>query len=154
MSTARTHRYSRDPRIVDADVSDLVGTDALAAAELDPAVRCQEKATDLIEDLLLCLDSPVTDRNVRAVEQYLSDLATVRAAETLRHWLLVLDHNAEAVALRRVVLGDCGEPLREAAKHARVSHVALWKAEGRIRAKLGLQPAATVEADGRPEQRQ
>jgi hypothetical protein len=128
----------------------MVGSDALKAAEQHTPAHCHEMETDLIEDLLLALDCEVTPRNVRAVDYFIEQVATGRAGEVLRHWLLVLDGNVETVALRRVVLGDGGQSLRDAAKQSGISHVALWKAEARLRERLKLPPARIGEADERP----
>ena len=81
---------------------------------------------------------------VLALERLIDRLAFRRAGEALHRLSLRLPSNTVAgIALARVIRG-AEEPVRESAKRCKVSHVAILRAEKRIRKHLRLPPGSVV----------
>ena len=87
---------------------------------------------------------PDAPKAFEAIQRAFDEAGTRRAAESIRRMVAMLDDTAAGMALRRVISGD-STPLREAAKAAGVSHVAVFKQEKLIRKKLGLTSPPLVE---------
>lgn len=105
-------------------------------AELTPEARIALAAQDAG-----CRD---TASLLSAIRPPIDEIADARAMEFMRRTIAKLGDTAAAIALRRVVLGDT-TPLREAAKAAGVSHVAIHKQEKIIRKRLGLTNPLPIE---------
>lgn len=121
----------------------------VAAPESAPISRREQLVDSLLEG-----DVPL-ERAERLAQQILEkhrqwnieDLAEAFAAI-----LAKLGNGAEGVALRRAIRGGEGETIREASARLKVSHVALFKREKRIRKRLGLTRDALVEGTMPEEQ--
>jgi transcription initiation factor TFIIIB Brf1 subunit/transcription initiation factor TFIIB len=72
---------------------------------------------------------------IEAIEQAFDAEGDKRAGEGLARMVAKLGDCKESVVLRRVICGE-DEPLREAAKKAGVSHVAIWKRTKKLAAQL------------------
>lgn len=129
--TARTERYpGRHRAVLDADLRDVPEAADVAAPQ---AVNVAE----LIEDTLLDGQHPLDNlhRTLQELEALIVTEANRRAGATIAELLHKLP-GPTGEALRRVVLGDRGESLRDAAKRVGCSHVSLIRAEHRIRRRL------------------
>lgn len=95
----------------------------------------------LVEDALIEAGAApdLVERAAGPLAEIVEDASHAEAAGVLRAVLWKLDGTAGGVALRRVLIGSDAS-LREDAKAAGTSHVALWKAEKRVRGRLGLTP--------------
>jgi hypothetical protein len=105
----------------------------VAAPEL-PLDPCQE-----LENLLLEHFAIAPPALIESLDKLIERHAYALAGEALRRLLKKIPANtASAVALRRVLSGDREETTREAGKRCGVSHVAVLKAEKRLRKWTGL----------------
>ena len=129
--TERVHRYpGRSHRILDADISDV--PEACTAPTPETLTL-----RDMLEDVLLDGLHPIDTlgRTVDALQAIVDDQANQRAADAVRE-LLHRVRGAPGEALRRACLGSPSESIRAAGKRVHRSHVALLKAQRRIRLRL------------------
>jgi hypothetical protein len=128
----RAVKYWRDPRILDADISELPAVaDQTGAPEISV---CQEIELSLLEHN----QSPVREL-VLALEQVFRRHALREVADMLREKLEAGD-TPEASAVRTVLLGK-PESARAEAERLGVSHTAILKA--RRKAKAGFQKVSS-----------
>jgi hypothetical protein len=105
-----------------------------------PAPRPEVSEAERIAELLEQHGIDARRELVLDLEKILTRLSFKMAGEALRRFALRLPENsAAAVALRRVMLGPGEETTREAGRRCKVSHVAILKAEKRIRRWTGYQ---------------
>ncbi|HYE32168.1 MAG TPA: hypothetical protein VEH27_12120 [Methylomirabilota bacterium] len=118
-------------RKIDADISELR---LLEIADSPPQVD----TTDLLEDLLL--DAGVAPSKVPAMverlETVLDDMALREAGLLVAAIAARLEGCTAAVALRRVLVGDHGESLEEAAQRAGVAKQSLHEMQRKIAARV------------------
>lgn len=106
------------------------------AGGMDMVARYAESRAALVE-LLEAFEVEAAPDFIFALESWANVLADGRCAELVRELAHRLpEDECAGVALRRVLVGANGEPLRQAAERARVSHVALLKAQRRIGGRL------------------
>lgn len=111
------------------------GTEFEIALEQTPAPPVSGESWPALR-LARDLGLPITADVLELIEESFEKASVEREAQGLAKACLLLgDQSAVGIAFRRVVLGD-REPLREACKRAHVSHVAVWKMERQMRARL------------------
>lgn len=84
------------------------------------------------------------ERLLAAIQPDLDELMDAHAMEFLRRVIAKLEGTAAGVALARTISGDA-TPLRESAKAAGVSHVAVFLQEKTVRKRLGLTRPPPLE---------
>jgi hypothetical protein len=118
------HRRAKDPEAVFRRLQAIETPPADVRALLADAGFSEDGTEEMAEQL----DAIIAAEAVRG------------ASAMLRHLLYALDGTAAGVALQRVILGDQGESLRDAASRAGKSHVALHKHERQVRERLTAGP--------------
>ena len=117
-----------------ADISDV---HSLEIAAPEPTMSELEQVEIALEEAGFTLSQ--ASRAAEALESTIERIAIERAAETIRHLLLRLGNTSAGIALQRVILGDQGESLREAAARVEpksISAAGMLKNERAIRARL------------------
>lgn len=105
-----------------------------------PAPEQPKNEHEEIEEMLYQCGLPANSTAVMAIDKAIDERALRRAGEAIRQFALKLPKNcAASIAMRRVLIGDGGESLRDEAKASGVSHVAIFKAEKRIRKWMGIR---------------
>lgn len=99
----------------------------------EPETDDGERLAEILEDFGL---APAQIPNAAAaLDELIEQLAIVRAAQALRAIVRRLDGTAPGAVLARAILAD-DEPARETAVRVGVSHTAILKGEGKVRARL------------------
>ena len=104
------------------------GTEAAPSATLDLAGE--------IEETLLDAGLPATTNVIEALEDVCESAAIRLAADFIRSWAWALK-GARGVAIRRQILGDSGETLRDCEELDGVPKSSLARHETAVRKKVG-----------------